>query len=312
MTLAAIQLDDDLLVERFMSNDHSAPDHPYPRMPFFTFWLDFHQFLEDQVPWHKHREFEWICVKKGRLAVKTGKSSLILSPGDLCMINAYTLHQLAPEQPDEDTVIQSWFAVPEFISGTVGSAIDSKYVSPVMKRHEIDLVAFLKNNSSNMSICQDLDAAENIVNQEEFGYELDLRNCLSRIWKHVILAVRPQLNQRRTISDRNEERMQTMLTFIQKNYRQPIDLQAIADSAMISERECFRCFRSTLGVTPINYLQNYRIRMAARRLVETDDTVIEISESVGFNDNSYFGRVFRKYMHCTPSDFRRRHSDLLT
>jgi AraC-like DNA-binding protein len=64
-------------------------------------------------------------------------------------------------------------------------------------------------------------------------------------------------------------------------------------------------FKQTMGVSFTSYLNTYRLTMAARLLLQSDDTVLSIATEVGFDNLSYFNRVFKKQYHTTPSEFRR-------
>ena len=66
------------------------------------------------------------------------------------------------------------------------------------------------------------------------------------------------------------------------------------------------CFRQELGMTPIAYLNRYRVTQAKRLLKETDKTITEIALDVGFSDSGYFSRVFRKEVGMSPDAYRRR------
>ena len=138
-----------------------------------------------------------------------------------------------------------------------------------------------------------------------FGREFKIKHQIDVIFLMVYETVISRLKQDHVVNDIMEDRMQTMISFILKNYQNPIKLSDIAESALVSERECLRCFQNTIGITPIKFLQHYRVRRAARRLLETDDSIQLISEAAGFSDISYFGRVFKEQMHVTPSQFRK-------
>jgi AraC-like DNA-binding protein len=58
-------------------------------------------------------------------------------------------------------------------------------------------------------------------------------------------------------------------------------------------------------MTPIAYLNRYRITQAKRLLRETDQSITEIALTVGFSDSSYFSRVFRRETGLSPDAFRR-------
>jgi AraC-like DNA-binding protein len=64
-------------------------------------------------------------------------------------------------------------------------------------------------------------------------------------------------------------------------------------------------FKQAMGVSFTSYLNSYRLTMAARLLLQSDATVLSIATEVGFDNLSYFNRVFKRQFHATPSDFRR-------
>ena len=103
---------------------------------------------------------------------------------------------------------------------------------------------------------------------------------------------------------RSWERVKQMLQFIHSNYQEDLTCAQIAGSANISESECLRCFRSTIGTTPIQYLREYRILEAARLLSSTGIPVAVVAAECGFQDVSYFTKTFREIMGRTPRAYR--------
>ena len=97
-----------------------------------------------------------------------------------------------------------------------------------------------------------------------------------------------------------------MMQFIHEHYADKITLGDIAISTNISTRECSRCFQRCIKISPINYLNEHRIRMAAQMLLQTDKNIITISENCGFSSSSYFSKLFQKIMGCTPKNYRKK------
>ena len=62
-----------------------------------------------------------------------------------------------------------------------------------------------------------------------------------------------------------------------------------------------------MGVSFTTYLCDFRLNIAARLLVTTDDSILSISERTGFNNLSYFNRLFKKAYEMTPVQFRRKY-----
>ena len=97
-----------------------------------------------------------------------------------------------------------------------------------------------------------------------------------------------------------------MLRHIQQNYAGEITISDIAKSAMISESECLRCFRNTIGIPPIRYVKRYRVLKAAELLSSTDQKIADIGALCGFQDTNYFTRSFREIKGMSPGEYRRQ------
>jgi AraC-like DNA-binding protein len=65
------------------------------------------------------------------------------------------------------------------------------------------------------------------------------------------------------------------------------------------------CFRQELGMTPIDYLNRYRVLQAQRLLRETNQSITTIALEVGFSSSSYFSRMFRRLTGRSPDEYRR-------
>jgi AraC-like DNA-binding protein len=80
----------------------------------------------------------------------------------------------------------------------------------------------------------------------------------------------------------------------------------LARDARMSAAQFYRSFRQEIGLSPIVYLRNQRIDQAKRRLAESIDSIKEIAEQVGYSDQFYFSRDFKKNTGVSPSEFRLR------
>ncbi|MFD0714769.1 helix-turn-helix domain-containing protein [Paenibacillus sp. GCM10027626] len=65
-------------------------------------------------------------------------------------------------------------------------------------------------------------------------------------------------------------------------------------------------FREVIGSSPINYIHQLRIMEACSLLINSDMTVAEISNHLGYYDTSYFFRIFKKYTSMSPTEFMAR------
>lgn len=94
------------------------------------------------------------------------------------------------------------------------------------------------------------------------------------------------------------------LTYIKHNYAGKLTVQDIAQNSNLSQSHLFCVFKKELGVSPMTYLNRYRISVAADALVKTDKTITEISDMVGIGDSVYFNKLFRRSYQMPPSQYR--------
>lgn len=92
--------------------------------------------------------------------------------------------------------------------------------------------------------------------------------------------------------------------YIQGNFHKKLNLAALAEQNYLSYVQFSRRFKSTMGVTPQDYITNLRLKKAKVLLGETDLPVGQIAASYGFGSEYYFSNFFKKHNNLSPSEFR--------
>ena len=98
--------------------------------------------------------------------------------------------------------------------------------------------------------------------------------------------------------------VQRALTYIIGHYTEQITVRSLANISNMSESNFYAAFKKHIGNSPIAYLNRYRLSVAAEKLTQTDNTVSEISYSVGINDPLYFSKLFKKTYGMTSKEYR--------
>lgn len=93
------------------------------------------------------------------------------------------------------------------------------------------------------------------------------------------------------------------IKYIQFNYSHDISVDDIAKAVGVSRSHLYRVFMSNVGQSPIDYLTNYRVGEACSLLKSSNLSIAEIAVSVGFFDQFYFSRVFKKVKGVPPSKY---------
>jgi AraC-like DNA-binding protein len=99
-------------------------------------------------------------------------------------------------------------------------------------------------------------------------------------------------------------KLDAALCHIAKYYAQPISEQGLAKDCGMSPFEFSRAFHATHGTTFRDYLSEYRLVQSKRLLGIAQVSVTDVAAMAGFNDPSYFARLFRKRTGSSPSAFR--------
>ncbi|NMB25855.1 MAG: AraC family transcriptional regulator [Firmicutes bacterium] len=108
-----------------------------------------------------------------------------------------------------------------------------------------------------------------------------------------------------TRETRNLPAVQRAVDHIKEHFREELTLEDVAQAVHFSPYYLSRLFREELGLTFVNYLTIVRMDEAKRLLLETDWTISRIAALVGYQDPSYFTKVFKKMEGQTPTQFRR-------
>lgn len=96
-----------------------------------------------------------------------------------------------------------------------------------------------------------------------------------------------------------------LTSYLEQNFQKEIYLRDLLDLSSMSQATLLRHFRAALGVTPMIYLRNLRLRHAAELLLKTELSLKEIADQSGFFRMPYFFRAFRAFSGVSPQEYRR-------
>ncbi len=283
-------------------------DYPETGLPVPRICNMLNDFSRGRVEFHWHTEFQFGLVLKGRLDYllfrKHGsKVQRTLTAGDGFFINSGVLHGYSQLAPGAEIFIFS-IAPSFFASSLVFGNIYQKIILPALHSQIPGL--FFDHTGTEHGEMLKLLRSFHDLEPSDTDYELHGLELICRIWRSLSwdLFLKKSDSPSCTFSSIQERRMQQMLDFIHKHYPEPLTVEAIARAAHTNKRECFRCFRSSLSQTPVEYLNRYRLSVAAYLLTSTTQNLASICKQCGFNNVSYFGKLFRQNYGTSPSRYR--------
>jgi len=274
-----------------------------PGFPIAVYDNDMQGLLKSNIPWHWHNELEFAVVQEGKLFVSVEGQSVTLRPGQGVFINSGVLHSMGRSGGAACKMATAVFDA-LLLCGTQASVMFSHYLQPLMTCKELPMVALDPQVSWHKEILDRFWDIFSLYHAQPPLWELDIQDHMIQIWRTLYARNAHALTTK--AEGRRDQRMKQMLGYLQENLSQMLTLEDIAESAGISTRECTRCFRDVLGISPMVYLTQLRVRAAAVLLEQSDDPITEIGNAVGFGSPSYFGKVFRDHTGQSPRQYRQK------
>ncbi|WP_305117125.1 helix-turn-helix domain-containing protein [Acutalibacter muris] len=147
------------------------------------------------------------------------------------------------------------------------------------------------------------------LREGEYGYELMCLSEISRIWLYA--SRRMQQGGQRNDGGAAHGPVKKMLAYIHDHYQEKITIDQLTAFAGVSRTQCYSHFKQYTGLSPVAYLNDYRLSRAAALMLETECSVTEAGYACGFGDSSYFVKLFRQRFGVPPMRYRRERKNKL-
>lgn len=267
--------------------------HGESDFPFSIYDNHFPNDMEVLAPLHYHPEFEFIIAAKGRLRVRIEAQEYILNEGESLFINSSRLHSIYAEGKNEHGFLAIVFAA-EFLAARE-ERIFQTYLYPLMK-NSLQIRKYMEPD-----LTAQLLSVSEMFKKQEFGHELFIKSQLLSIMGKLFSH---STERRAILSHTRYECIKQALTYIETHYMDAITLGELAKTAGLSREHFCRVFSELADVSPITYLNRYRIRKSKELLKNTDRTISDISDLCGFGSCSYYNKLFRRFEGQTPKEYR--------
>ena len=258
------------------------------------------------IRWHCHEDMEILIVDQGIAEVSTDDATYLIKPGQGLIINQNIMHCIHAHN-EKSCTFHSLVFHPDYIFGHKNNYLQTEYLLPIQS-YRLFKAFFLDESAPwHERMLQMLKEVIGLNLDQHFGYEIATKGYLCHFWVELLRQI-PHADA--PIVSRvspDEQRVKEAMLFIRTHYAEPLSLQEIADSIHVSKSECCRCFARTLQMSPFEYLMKYRIYESTKKLMDSEQyfaSIAELAASVGFNNTSYFNKLFKKYLGCTPTYYR--------
>ncbi|MFS0855627.1 MULTISPECIES: response regulator [Paenibacillus] len=102
-----------------------------------------------------------------------------------------------------------------------------------------------------------------------------------------------------------------MITYIEEHFAEDVTLKRLAEYVRMDASYVSDLFKKKMGITMTHFIQNRRVQAAKMLLTETEKTVSEIGRLVGFENDNYFIKIFKRWCGLTPNEYRKEQKIVL-
>ena len=282
--------------------------HEWPFAPGFPIDVRFLVFgPQREIRMNRHEYFEVLYLFSGEVVYQVQEREYRLGTGDLFVMASTLLHRMG-RYPRGRVKAAVLYFLPDLIRSGGSAAEEEQYLMPFLVQapgfpHVVPAATGIPKQVFDL--------------MKRARAELPARTTLARLCVTTYLKMMlvllvnhyavyrgsEQVFERRR---KDLERLKPLFAFIDENYMNPLSVEQAASLLNMSRSSFMRFFKQVTGESFVSYLNRFRIAKAEALLRETALPVSEAAARCGFADQSYFGLLFRQYLHLTPREYRQR------
>lgn len=283
-------------------NNREAKEHGSFSFPVYISVEQIQAYDHGTFLWHWHPEIELTWIMSGEMEYQINDTTYKLSAGDGIFGNSNSLHTGRRINGQQCTYLSITFH-PRFLYGYENSILQTKYVGFITSNESWASLALKQDVEWQKEILDVIKNIHELSKKPEDDFELSVHRKLMDIWHRLYLhfSVQPNNGSKSLL---HIQRLRELLTFIHENYTTEISLDEIADAASLSKSECCRFFKKHMDMTIFDYILYYKIQKSLPML-SGDQSITDTALSVGFSSASYYTQIFKRYMKCTPLQYKK-------
>ncbi|MGZ0039991.1 AraC family transcriptional regulator [Paenibacillus ottowii] len=235
-----------------------------------------------------HHEF--VLVTEGAGSIAIGGKTYLLKQGMLFYIGPGVLHSLQPDpnEPPRFLTVHFSYARVNFNDGQ-WDITDEPRMLPLHAAQE------LKDNYSIQDIFHKL---VDCWDAKLPGYELMSRTLLQQLGVSIFQSVRKQ-----QWSGSNSRKIENIIQYMHQHINSKVTLTELSEMVQLAPTYLSRTFKETTGYSVIEFFNKIKMDKAKELLIEGDKKVKEVAQALGYTDEFYFSRIFKRMEGVSPSEY---------
>jgi AraC family transcriptional regulator, transcriptional activator of pobA len=247
---------------------------------------------------HRHDHEELLIITHGHPTHVVDFTAELLDPPVIVYVAQGKVHSFIPDENTLGWVIRY---TSDFIPQS-GFNFYSTFLDDINFQLDVDFCSTTIND-----LCEIM-LREN--EQEPVDYGM-IRHLLNAVLSKLESATKKQFLDETVAGNSQVITFNNFLQVLEYNYKRPVGVDFYADKLNMSSRNLNLISQSVFGKSITEIIETRKLIEARQLLLTSEKTVSEIGFELGYNEKSYFSRVFRKKTGTTPTVFRTRmHSDI--
>lgn len=272
-------------------------------MPLRYYYIDSSDPSDLTMFAHWHSEIEIQIFTQGNANITIDNSEVHINENDILIIPSQSIHfgfSSSPHIKNHTLIFHIEALCPQNRENSV-----QKYFNPFINRTASLPYVIHPSDKGYDDIRFCIDEIIRIVKAKPTCYELMISNRLTGLFIHLYSNNYVSIKVNNTISDKNYLAVRDAIAFIEKNYSKPLTVDELASNAGFSKSRFMSIFKEYTNITCKRYINLYRLESSLQLLKDTDNTVLNIAISSGYNNISLFNREFKKVYGVTPLEYRK-------
>ncbi len=242
-----------------------------------------------------HEAVEIKYFYEGESTVLIDTETVHAVAGDIIVINPYEFHTTIDCGKDNPGKYHLFMIGLDFFEGAVGADINLR------KLLLENRVAFKSKISENKKIRDILSRAVCEYERGDAHSGLALFGLIAELFAELLREAEAETKKSSVEGTLGYYAIiEPAIRLIRDGYSESFTVERLACACRISKYHFCRIFKAATGVSAIQYLNSYRLKIADTMLQNTSRTVSEVASLCGFDDVSYFSRIYKKHFNETP------------
>lgn len=246
---------------------------------------------------HWHRDFEIIRVISGEFKVFLNNVPYTLHGGDLIFVQCGILHRGDPENCIYECIVLDLNLLRRRQNDTVND-----FITPIINGN-MGLNCMLNRNDD--LIYATANSLFTAMRVKDSFYELDVCSLLLKLFSQLYRENYIFTSKKNQNSGRQTQNIIKLLDWIEENLYDTITLEKLSEVSGLNEKYICRIFKKYTSKSPISYINEMRIEAACHEMKVNGSSVTQAAYDCGFNDLSYFSKVFKLYKGISPKDYKK-------